>query len=575
METKAPKRLPYGHSNFESVRTENYIYVDKTRFIELLENEGNRNLFFTRPRKFGKSLFFSMLSHYYDINQADKFELLFGDLYIGQHPTPKHNSYLVLNLDFSGLDTSTDERFNKSISQKIQDIVRSFLGRYKHLFPDGDIYSKQIDTEQPGVASLRKVFNVAEAIGKKVYIIIDEYDHFANDLIAQGTYAGNDTYRHLVRANGVIRDFYETLKEGSKTVVDRIILTGITPIMLDDITSGFNISNNLSLDPIYNEMLGFTQEEVNALMKETNITPDMITVNMVLFYNGYLFHQDGEHRVYNPAMMLYLFSQVLRKSKQIRNVIDENLKTDYGRLQMLVNHERNCTQLMKIAQDNGIFSEIIPKFSIDKLHDNECFVSLLFYLGLLTIDRCESGKTHLKIPNYSIRTIYWEYILQLTKDRNKDVITDLDCQQDAISVLAYKGDPKLYLDYISQNILCRLSNRDLQYFNEKYIKVLLLNGLFQSKIYVTITELEVSHGYADIYMQRSHLQPDVRYEWVWEIKYIKKKEAANEKLLKEKRDEARAQLKKYRTSPLFADRTDVRYLSLIFVGKDSYEMEEV
>ncbi|MDR1023038.1 MAG: PD-(D/E)XK nuclease domain-containing protein, partial [Prevotellaceae bacterium] len=328
-------------------------------------------------------------------------------------------------------------------------------------------------------------------------------------------------------------------------------------------------------DPIYNEMLGFTQEEVNALMKETNITPDMITVNMVLFYNGYLFHQDGEHRVYNPAMMLYLLSQILRQPKQIGNVIDENLKTDYGRLQMLVNHEQNCAQLMKIAQDNGIDSEIMPKFSVDRLHDNECFVSLLFYLGLLTIDRCEGGITYLKIPNYSIRTIYWEYILRLTKDRNKDVMIDMRRQQEAISALAYKGDPKLYLDYISQNILCRLSNRDLQRFDEKYIKVLLLNGLFQSKIYITITELEVSCGYADIYMQRSHLLPDVRYEWVWEIKYVKKEAAGSKKLLRGKRDEARAQLKKYRNSPLFADRSDVRYLSLIFIGKDSYEMEEV
>ncbi|MDR0711876.1 MAG: PD-(D/E)XK nuclease domain-containing protein, partial [Prevotellaceae bacterium] len=194
-----------------------------------------------------------------------------------------------------------------------------------------------------------------------------------------------------------------------------------------------------------------------------------------------------------------------------------------------------------------------------------------------TIDRSESGKTHLKIPNYSIRTIYWDYILQLTKDRNKDVMTDLILQQDAISTLAYKGAPKPYLDYISENILGRLSNRDLRNFNEKYIKIILLNGLFQSKIYLTITELEVSRGYVDIYMQRSHLLPDIRYEWVWEIKYIPKKDAEDDKkhLLQEKREEARAQLNKYRASAMFSGRTDVRYLSLIFIGKDRYEMEEV
>ncbi|MDR1601444.1 MAG: AAA family ATPase, partial [Tannerella sp.] len=217
METKTAKRLPYGNSNFEKIRTGNYVYIDKTRFIELLEQENNDNLFFTRPRKFGKSLFFSMLSHYYDIKQADKFELLFGDLYIGKHPTPKHNTYLVLNLDFSGLDTSSEDYFRVSLSQKMQDTVRGFLDRYEHLFPNGNIYSEQINIEQPGVGALRKAFNAAESAGKKIYIIIDEYDHFANDLIALGTSAGDEAYRHLVRANGVIRDFYETLKEGSKT----------------------------------------------------------------------------------------------------------------------------------------------------------------------------------------------------------------------------------------------------------------------------------------------------------------------------------------------------------------------
>jgi hypothetical protein len=385
------KRLPYGNSNFEKVRTENYVYIDKTRFIELLEMENNANLFFTRPRKFGKSLFFSMLSHYYDINQASMFETLFGDLYIGKHPTPKHNTYLVLNLDFSGLDTGGEEYFRSSLSLKVQDTVRDFLYSYKDIFPETDFY-KQIDAEQPGIASLRKAFNAAKSAGRKIFIIIDEYDHFANDLIAQGTSDGDDFYRHMVRANGVVRDFYETLKEGSKTVVDRILLTGITPIMLDEMTSGFNISNNLSLKKKYSEMLGFTQDEVNTLMKEAGIEPEMIGVDLELMYNGYLFHPYGEHRVYNPSMMLYLFDFIVN-DEPVRNIIDENLKTDYGRLRRLIQNGSNCEQLIRIAQDNGILSEIIPKFPIDQMQDSEHFASLLFYLGLLTIDRFENGKT--------------------------------------------------------------------------------------------------------------------------------------------------------------------------------------
>jgi hypothetical protein len=422
MEKKKPKRLPYGNTNFEKLRTENFVYIDKTRYIELLENENNDKLFLTRPRKFGKSLFFSTLSYYYDINQANRFEQLFGDLYIGKHPTPRRNSYMVLNFNFSGLDTSNEERFIVSFSLKIQDIIRDFMVSYSHLFPNGDIYSVQISEEQPGVGALRKAFSAAKSIGKKIYIVIDEYDHVANDLIALGTYKGDDIYRNLIWANGVIRDFYETLKEGCDTVVDRIILTGITPVMLDDVTSGFNISNNISLKKQYNEMLGFTQDEVNTVMEEAGIDRNMINVDMELLYNGYLFHAAGEHRVYNPSMMLYLFDQI-QSEGTARYIIDDNLKMDYGRVERLLQNNRD--RLTEIAQNNSILSELSPRFSIKRLLDSNNFASLLFYLGMLTVDKEEKGLLRLKIPNYSIRTVFWEYIEQMLADSNPDVLINM------------------------------------------------------------------------------------------------------------------------------------------------------
>ncbi|MDR2286161.1 MAG: AAA family ATPase [Prevotellaceae bacterium] len=405
MDKKVSKRLPYGNTNFEKLRTENFVYIDKTRYIELLENENNDKLFFTRPRKFGKSLFFSTLSYYYDINQTNKFEQLFGDLYIGKHPTPKRNSYMVLEFDFSGLDTSNATDFKISFSKKIQDLVRIFLYRYKDIIPEQDFY-KHIDVEQPGVGALRKAFIAAESADKKIYVIIDEYDHVANDLIALGTYEGDDMYRNLIWANGVIRDFYETLKEGCKTVVDRIILTGITPVMLDDVTSGFNIANNISLDEQYNEILGFTSEEVNTVMKEAGIDQNMINVDMELFYNGYLFHEAGEHRVYNPSMILYLLDRI--QKRKTKSIIDDNLKMDYGRVERLLQNNRD--QLTEIAKNNSILSKLVPKFSIKYLLDNNNFASLLFYMGMLTVDKEEEGALRLKIPNYSIRTVFWDIL---------------------------------------------------------------------------------------------------------------------------------------------------------------------
>jgi hypothetical protein len=197
-------------------------------------------------------------------------------------------------------------------------------------------------------------------------------------------------------------------------------------------------------------------------------------------------------------------------------------------------------------------------------------------MGMLTIDKIEEGLLRLKIPNYSIRTIFWEYIEQIISDNNADVLIDMIEQKIALRELAYRGNPQPFIDCVSKNIFSRLSNRDLLNFDEKYIKIMLLNGLFQSKMYITITELEVSQGYTDIYLQRSHLLPDIPYEWVWEIKYLKK-EDVNKKnnILEEKHEEARVQLKKYRDSYPFAERTDIRYLSLIFIGKDRYEIEEV
>jgi hypothetical protein len=556
------------------------VYVDKTRFIELLERENNKNLFFTRPRKFGKSLFFSMLSHYYDVNGTDKFEQLFGDLYIGKHPTSKKNSYVTLNLDFSGLDTSSEVDFKESFAFNIQEAVCIFLEQHRKIFPDAETFVKEISTEKPGIKSLYKAYRAVGLADLKIFVIIDEYDHFANDLIALGTSSGDDIYHKIVRANGSVRDFYETLKEGSKTVVDRIMLTGITPIMLDDITSGFNIANSLSLDPVYNEMLGFTQEEVDWLIEETGVDKTLIHVDMEFLYNGYLFHKDGEHRVYNPSMMLYFFDLFLKRGDKLENIIDENLKTDYGRLRRLIQKEQNSKQLLEIVQENGIYSELLSKFSIDELHENKSFISLLFYMGLLTIDNSDRSRLRLKIPNYSIRTVYWEYIERLTIDRNKDIQMNYNAQSNAIWELAFHGDPVPYIDYVSKHIISCLSNRDLQQFDEKYLKIILMMGLFHSKLFVTITELEVTKGYADIYIQRSHVFPDIPYEWVWEIKYVKKGNAKtvganNYSLLQTARDEAHAQLEKYRHSHLFADRTDVRYLSLIFIGKDKYEIEEL
>jgi hypothetical protein len=245
---------------------------------------------------------------------------------------------------------------------------------------------------------------------------------------------GEDVYRRMVRANGLVRDFYETLKIGTSNVLDRIFITGISPVMLDDLTSGFNIATNLSLDLRYNDMFGFTQAEVEALMIETGVNPELINVDMQTYYNGYLFHQDGENRVYNPSMVLYFFNSILTEGKAPKNILDENLKTDYGRLQRLATNDKNRETLIKITKEDGIVTTIIPKFSIDRLNDDEYFVSLLFYMGLLTIKKPYLTQVHLGIPNYSIQTIYWDYIRLLMQENSLETTMEATPLYEAIAV---------------------------------------------------------------------------------------------------------------------------------------------
>ncbi|MDR3252828.1 MAG: ATP-binding protein [Tannerella sp.] len=571
METKKFKKLPYGTSDFKKIIYDNYVYVDKTRYIELLEEESNPNQFFIRPRKFGKSLLFTTLSYYYDLREMENFDKLFGGLYIGKHPTPEHNSYAVMQFDFSGVDTTSEEGFVKSFSGNVQDTVIDFLLTYKHVFPESDDYIRQIHEEKAGISAVQKVFTVAKQNNVKLFFIIDEYDHFANDLIAMGNRLGKDLYKTMVSANGLVRDFYERIKMAAKSsIVNRTFITGVSPVMLDDLTSGYNIATTLTLNPKYNEMMGFTQEEVDWLMVETGVDPSLINVDMEAYYNGYLFHKDGKNRVYNPTMILYFFSQIIDFGKPPKNIIDLNLKTDYGRLQNLLKNENNRETLIQIVKDGCIVADVVEKFSADMMNDDEYFVSLLFYMGLLTIREPYLNLLRLEIPNYSIRTLYWEYIRKLSGENSPEMTIRSRRLNDAVTAMAMEGDLQQFVSYVSESAFSKLSDYDLQRFDEKYIQILLLAYLFMSKLYVPMSEYETVPGRVDIFLQRHPLLPQVRYEWLLELKYCKA--SASETEIAAKREQGLAQMKEYTHSHRMEGRTDLKTAVIVFIGKDKFEL---
>jgi hypothetical protein len=572
METKVLKRLPGGVSDFKVLRSKNYAYVDKTRFIELLENESNPNRFFIRPRKFGKSLFLTMLRYYYDINGKEEFDALFGDLYIGQHPTPERNSYAMLEFDFSGVKTANQDEFVESFSRNVQERAIKFLDNYRNLFPNVEQLIQKIDKRNLGIDALDIVFNSASVNKIDIYLIIDEYDHFANNLIAMGSQLGNSLYTTMVRANGLVRSFYEKIKAAGKLSLRQTFITGISPVMLHDITSGYNIAGHLTLNPYYNEMLGFTQAELETLMDETGIERKYVNVDMEAYYNGYLFHPSSKNRVYNPTMVLSYLQQIINFHEPPTQIIDSNLQMDYSRLQNLIRSERNRNVLLEILNEGSIISEIPETFSIGQLNDERYFVSQLFYLGLLTIKEGPIIMATLCIPNYTVRTLYWEYLAREIANTSPDITIDASQLGRAIRSMAGEGNLHEFIRYVSENAFGKLSDYDLRRFDEKYIQILLLAYLFMGRQYIPMSEYETVPGRADIFLQRNPVMPNIRYEWVLELKYCKA--SASDADIAAQRDKAFEQLSQYVHSHRLQERDDLKAAAIVFIGKNKFEITE-
>ncbi|MDR3011982.1 MAG: ATP-binding protein [Chitinispirillales bacterium] len=563
-----PKKLPYGISNFARIIEQNYVYVDKTRYIELLENENNPTQFLVRPRRFGKSLFLSVLENYYDLNRKDKFESLFGNLYIGKNPTPEQGGYLIMRFDFSGLDTDSREEFKESFWRRVQERVIDFLEGYRNILPNAERDIGRIVKEKPGVDALDVAFTSTRSAGVPIFVIIDEYDHFANNLIALGK-----TYKDEVQAGGTVRKFYEILKAETNSMLRRIFITGITPMMANDLTSGFNISTDYSLFPKYNEIFGFTMEEVEWIMAEAGIDRNLIKVDMEAYYNGYMFSERGKDKVYNSQMIFYLFDQVLQFGKQPDQIVDANLKTDYGRLRRLTETPGNREKLLEIMLNGSTTTYIVEKFSLEELNREEYFTSLLFYLGMLTVGgTTDFGETKLIIPNYSIKTLYWEYITSYIIDIPDDGESASMSKLTETVINLANGDMKPYLGYFAESILKRLSNRDLQRFDEKYVKAMMLATLFVNGLYLPVSEDENINGYTDIYLQKHPAKRNIKYEYVFEVKYVKT-DATKEEIAV-KFAEAEAQMEKYMKDARFAGRDDIKFAALVFKGKGDVEARE-
>ncbi len=560
-------KLPYGISDFEKLRKEDYLYIDKTDFIEKIEKLSSDYLFFIRPRRFGKSLFLSTLANYYDLNNKNKFEELFGDLYIGENPTELKTSYIILKINFSGLNTDNKEKLEYSFRLRLRHAIISALNKYNNLFDNPKSIQERVREIEDISALLEFFVEAVKQANEKIYLIIDEYDHFANDIIAMGD---SNFYRDIIRATGFVRDFYETVKIGTESVIDRIFITGISPIMLDDLTSGFNIATNLTLNKLFNGMLGFTEAEVKDVIKilEIDDKENELLDKLRKNYNGYLFSKNGEQLLYNPDMILNFFNQWLMTGDYPEKLIDDNVRTDYGRLNHLIANEKNRKVVEGILAEEGITTDIVTRFSFDRMYDQEYFVSLLYYMGLLTIKGERYGKIRLGIPNHVTRVIFWEYFERKLREEY-NIKYDTEELAKSIWHLGFDGEIEPFLSYVSENVLKKLSNRDLINFDEKYIKVILFSYLITSNLYRPVSEPEIEKGYLDIFLERDIRMPEVKYEWVIELKYLKKNE--KDRLGKVK-EEGLNQLERYANSRKLKGQKNIKKVLLVFIGKDEYRI---
>ena len=406
------KKLPYGISDYERIKENNYYYVDKTEYIKKLENLAEPYIMLLRPRKFGKTLFTSVLENYYDIKKKEKFEELFKETYIGKNPTKLRNSYNILKFNFSGIDTTNEETTMRGFKNKTIETIKDFINKYKI-----DFYINEKQEAEEILNSLITAFKIQKT-QEKLYVIIDEYDHFAKELKELKT----KEFKNLALIINKVRKWYEILKEGTESVIDRIFITGVAPITLDSLTSGFNICSDKTQDEQFNEMIGFTEKELKEIMEEQKIEKEKqeeILPIMKENYDGYRFSLYGKEKIYNSNMTLYFLNDYIRLGRMPERLIDMNIASDYsklGKMLDLCKREEREKVVEKTVAGEGIVSEITEKFNPAIEFTEKDLISMLYYLGYLTIEDEEVGYPKLSIPNRIMKEIYSEYFLKILKE---------------------------------------------------------------------------------------------------------------------------------------------------------------
>ena len=538
------KRLPYGISDFTDLRRQNMYYADKTQYIPTMEAAGNF-LFLIRPRRFGKSIFLSMLAAYYDIAGQDKFDTLFDGLWIQQHPTEEKGQYQVIHLDFSqataGLSGTLKERFDKYCSTMYEVFAERYAQYYDANFVQ-DVKHRAPDSSE----QLRFICKRAKERGNQLYLIIDEYDNFTNNVLNE---EGEQVYHALTHATGFYREVFKIYKANFQ----RILMMGVSPVTLDDLTSGFNIALNITADPDFNMMLGFSETDVREMIayyREAGLikadTEEMIA-EMKPWYDNYCFARASlktDPKMFNSDMVIYYIRNHVAHGESPEQMLDANTRTDYKKLKRLVEldgmSERERGYIQQIAAEGSIVADLHYSFPAERIFDEGNFISLLYYYGMLTIVGTDLDKLVLGIPNNNVRKQYYEYLLSEYRPISSLDTRNLDA---TYKTMALKGDIKPALTLIAEAYKNTSSVRS-SIEGERNFQGFMCAYFSLTALYLIAPEVEMSHGYCDIFLMPDRKRyPEVAHSYIVELKYLTAKDT--EAKAEEQWAEAIEQVRRY------------------------------
>ena len=571
------KPIPYGISDFKQVRQENKYLVDKTMFFERMERAGNF-LFLVRPRRFGKSLFLNMLEAYYDINEKDNFQELFKGMYVADHPTEYRNSFQVLHLDFSRVGSDVD-RLRENFDLYMEVRCDSFAKAYARFYPD--TFADELKQIKRGEQKLNFISDAAHAAGYPLYLIVDEYDNFTNNVL---NVKGQKAYHDLTHGTGFYRDVFKIFKP----MFHRIIMLGVSPITLDDLTSGYNIALNMTIDSRFNQMLGFSEDEVRQMIRyykdagaiKPEVTEDSIIDDIKPWYDNYCFAEDSfgtEPSMFNSDMVCYYLSTLIDTGKRPKEMIDPNTMTDYGKLKRLIKIDKTegkRTEIIhNIAEKGFIKAHIVSHFPAERMMEFGNFVSLLYYYGMLTIGGVVGERLKLIIPNNNVRLQYYQYLLDEYSTIHS---VDISGLEDNFDQAALDGNWQPLLSFICKayhdtTAVRQLieGERNLQGFMNAYLTL--------TNYYLVAPEMEFSHGYCDFFLLPNYtVYPMVAHSYILELKYLKT-DATDAEAAQQWTD-AVVQIKTYAADAKLQSMLHGTQLHLIVVqikGYDLVKMEEI